>query len=321
MAAVVIVVLAIPLVLLFWYVMYLILDWAGFFSPVVKDLGELKLMVRAYDEYKRNGVDIDVTYSGVTKKISACGDINKWKVRDITDMSELFRDMTEFNHDIGRWDVSNVANMKGMFWNARRFNQDIGRWDVSNTTNMACMFRGATDFNQFLNDWEVSNVTNMRGMFMDASSFAYSVSNWDVRQVRDMAGMFKRAVSFNQYLNDWKLDTIMFLDRMFEGAETYNMSLNNWAKYLGYDTNLVSVDAMFWNARNFNQNLSTWKISGQWYFEGAGRDVEISDMMYNTKTPKNQRPAIVGGVKIAYAKNIIEKPSCKLGNDYCTIGR
>jgi surface protein len=36
---------------------------------------------------------------------------------------------SEFNGDISRWDVSKVTDMSGMFSNSE-FNGDISRWDV-----------------------------------------------------------------------------------------------------------------------------------------------------------------------------------------------
>ena len=51
-----------------------------------------------------------------------------------------------FNGDISRWDVSRVTDMSFMFWSATSFNGDISEWDVSSTTNMDHMFMGSTSF-------------------------------------------------------------------------------------------------------------------------------------------------------------------------------
>ena len=92
------------------------------------------------------------------------GNFNDIDTSSITDLSGLFL-MSDFNGDISKWDVSNVANMSYMFLDAEKFNQDISEWDVSNVTDMGNMFSGATSFNQDISNWNVSNVTNVRVMF------------------------------------------------------------------------------------------------------------------------------------------------------------
>ena len=49
--------------------------------------------------------------------------ISNWDVSGVTDMSELFKDLTNFNDDISNWNVSNVTNMTNMFSYAESFNQ------------------------------------------------------------------------------------------------------------------------------------------------------------------------------------------------------
>ena len=76
------------------------------------------------------------------------GNISDWDVSQVTDMSELFKNETNFNEDISNWDVSSVTDMGAMFYVATSFNQDIGGWNVSNVTNMRYMFAYASSFNQ-----------------------------------------------------------------------------------------------------------------------------------------------------------------------------
>ena len=53
-------------------------------------------------------------------------DLNFIDTSLITDMSSLFKDMTQFNGKIGNWDTSKVTNMHCMFVGAKSFNQPIG---------------------------------------------------------------------------------------------------------------------------------------------------------------------------------------------------
>ena len=58
----------------------------------------------------------------------------------ITNMSELFRDMTHFNENISKWDVANVGDMSFMFYGATSFNMPLGAWNTSSVTDVNRMF-------------------------------------------------------------------------------------------------------------------------------------------------------------------------------------
>ena len=51
----------------------------------------------------------------VTSATSTYGPIANWDVSGISDMSELFKDLTSFNADISSWDTSRVTDMRTMF--------------------------------------------------------------------------------------------------------------------------------------------------------------------------------------------------------------
>ena len=66
----------------------------------------------------------------------------------ITNMSELFRDMTHFNENISKWDVANVEDMSFMFYGATSFNMPLGAWNTSSVTDVNRMFYNAAVFDQ-----------------------------------------------------------------------------------------------------------------------------------------------------------------------------
>ena len=76
--------------------------------------------------------------------------IGEWDVSEVTDMTDLFRNIRSFDADISKWDVSSVTNMQSMFDDAKSFNADISKWDVSSVTDMGKIFNGATSFSRTL---------------------------------------------------------------------------------------------------------------------------------------------------------------------------
>jgi surface protein len=138
---------------------------------------------------------------------SEYGAMPDWDVSNVTDMSNAFRDKSNFNGDISSWDVSNVTNMAKMFLVAESFNQDIGSWDVSSVTDMSSMFYIASSFNGDISAWDVSSVISMSNMFSNASSFNQDISYWDVSQVTRMQGMFSYSGlsrdNYDNLLNGW----------------------------------------------------------------------------------------------------------------------
>lgn len=92
--------------------------------------------------------------------------IGEWVVSDVTDMSNLFSGIFDFNEDINGWDVSGVRNMENMFEDATAFNQDLDRWDVSEVTNMKNMFLGADKFDKDLSQaWTLNPQCDTENMF------------------------------------------------------------------------------------------------------------------------------------------------------------
>ena len=193
-------------------------------------------------------------FFGATNLIVLATD--KPDLRNVTDMSHMFRATRAFNQDIGGWDVSNVTNMESMFFGATAFNQDIDGWDVSNVTNMENMFVNATAFNEDIGGWDVGSVITMVGMFFDASAFNQDIGNWDVSSVTNMESMFFNASAFNQNIGDWEVSSVTNMNQMFAGATAFDQDIGNWDV-----SSVTNMASMFLIATAFDQNIGNWDVS------------------------------------------------------------
>ena len=82
-------------------------------------------------------------------------------------MECLFSNKAEFNGNLSRWQVGQVTNMSYMFHGATSFNGDLSGWDVGQVTGMIWMFRNATSFNRQLGGaWSGSTAEGMTDMFL-----------------------------------------------------------------------------------------------------------------------------------------------------------
>ena len=198
------------------------------------------------------------------------GVISEWDVRNIENMSGLFKDKTKFtgqdDMDISQWDVSNVKVMSYMFSGATSFKGDISGWTINTNTNdevdMSSMFSGATSFNVDISQWDVSRVTNMSNMFSGATSFNGDISSWTINTNTndevDMYKMFSGATSFNVDIGEWDVRRVTNMSYMFEKATSFNVDISQWDV-----SNVEDMSNMFYGATSFNNNNKplTWTIN------------------------------------------------------------
>ena len=85
-------------------------------------------------------------------------------------MNRVFIRATSFNGDLSKWDMSSVTDMTRMFSWATTFNSDISKWAVSSVASMDYMFVNAALFNQKLcgADW-VNSKASKKDMFAGSS--------------------------------------------------------------------------------------------------------------------------------------------------------
>lgn len=111
---------------------------------------------------------------------------------EIRNMKSLFQRISrKFNGDVTKWDVSNVKDMSFMFCGCDYFNRNISQWKTEKVRNMQYMFSAAGSFNCDVSSWDVHNVTNMQVMFRD-SAIDCDLSKWKVSNVKNHRDMFVR---------------------------------------------------------------------------------------------------------------------------------
>ncbi|MCO6497809.1 MAG: BspA family leucine-rich repeat surface protein [Chitinophagaceae bacterium] len=204
-----------------------------------------------------------MSYAFAGTPIEHVQDIGKWDVSNITNMSSMFLNATQFNDNISTWQVQNVTDMSSMFAGAVAFNQPIGFWDVSSVNNMAFMFSGAAAFNQDLSPWQTGSVLYMNNMFAYAANFNQRIEEWNVSGVRTMAEMFAFATSFNQDISKWDVHNVRHMDNMFRGAAAFNRMLGLWELTdLGsegrFGTNDISFAYSGMSCENYSRTLYEW---------------------------------------------------------------
>ncbi len=231
---------------------------------------------------------VNLWFSDEANAIATYGHISDWNTSAVTDMSDAFKERTEFNEDISNWDVSSVTDMRQMFQYASAFNQAIGSWDVSSVTNMQSLFMGATSFNQPIVNWDVSSVATMHRMFLGATVFNQPIDKWDVSSVTKMSDMFNGATSFNQPIINWDVSFVTTMMRMFQRASNFNQAIGNW------DTSsITSMSYMFHDATSFNHPIGDWDISSvtnmvhMFLYAGALSDANKAAIHYAFKSNPN----------------------------------
>ena len=182
--------------------------------------------------------------------------MSNWDTSQVTNMSSMFRNATNFNQDIGNWDTSKVTNTVNMFNSATSFNQNIGGWDTGSLVQASSMFVSAASFNGDISGWNTSKLEEMNGMFNGATAFNGDISGWDTSAVTTMNNMFKNAESFNQNIGGWDTSSVTSMEGMFRAAYFFDADISGW------DTSSVTdMSHMFYSAHLFRQDLKNWDTS------------------------------------------------------------
>ena len=187
---------------------------AHFLTPIYLADNNFSLKARSFtkggETYTYNGktYTIAADKTALLQAISKSKDMSLYITTKVTNMNNMFIS-SDFNGDISKWDVSNVTQMSNMFKGTTKFNGDIRSWDVSKVTDMNSMFQNAAAFNQNIGGWDVSKVINMTAMFGYAIVFDQDLSGWCVKQVQYKSSFDFGATQWNKTTGrkpDWNKD-------------------------------------------------------------------------------------------------------------------
>ena len=241
---------------------------------------------------------VELWINNETEAITTFGDINTWDVRNVEDMSSLFKDKTNFNSNISNWDTSNVTNMSFMFYNWTDigiFDQNIGGWNVSKVTDMRNMFVNNKNFNQNIGGWNVSNVESLNSMF-NRSVFNQNIGGWNVSKVKSMSQtFFFTDAGFNQDIGGWNVSQVTTMHRCFEGG-IFNQDIGNWDV-----SQVLAMQRLFMNVTSFNQNLGGWNISKVTIMNDFFDNTGMSEENYSNTLDGWSPQAVQSGVSLGAA--------------------
>ena len=215
------------------------------------------------------------------------GDVSKWDVSDVTDMSDMFSN-TNFNGDISKWDVSSVTNMNRMFWDARSFDGDIANWDVSRVIDMNFMFMRAKSFNQQLSGaaWVQSKATKdemfkgssgtiLRVVYTSTTTLTpmtTSVNTYATTLVITLAPatILTTSVFAPQSKSELKIavDTCLDLSQKGNCSNAPHGPIGEW------DSSRVTDMSRMFTSTKFTGDVSKWDVS---------RVIDMSHMFTSTK--------------------------------------
>ncbi len=224
--------------------------------------GCANLTVTATDIPDLSGVT-DLSFAFSYSGIDDIPNINDWDVSNVTDMGNLFEQVTDFNQPLDNWDVSNVVNMSFMFDGATSFNQPLDSWDVSKVEDISHMFRDATSFDQSLGAWELESLMGAIATFfrsgMSCENFSYTLYGWAINPITNEEVVFgPHGIPYSPDVATYRDFLINNLNWNFQGSDpvgTCSVTLPSTPVTPGPD-NILYVDQ---NVSGGNGSGDSWE--------------------------------------------------------------
>ncbi|HUH27947.1 BspA family leucine-rich repeat surface protein [Gelidibacter sp.] len=119
---------------------------------------------------------------GSNRSSATVGGMGNWNVRNVTDMSRMFRNVTTFDWNIGHWNVSNVTDMTDMFegvtMSTSNYDALLNGWNSLSLQNNVIFSGGQSTYNE--GEAARANMVNSFGWTITDGGLSGSLSIDDV---------------------------------------------------------------------------------------------------------------------------------------------
>ena len=186
--------------------------------------------------------------------LSKHGKLKYWNTVGVTDMSNLFREKSDFNEEIDGWNVTNVTNFEKMFSGCSSFNKPINKWTLKDDDdaplNMRFMFDGAENLDVEIRGWKVNAGSDLEGIIEGATKL----------QARH--GITVLTHDFFIYdKSDLQAAVDLYCSLLDDGLDisAFNAIYGPIEKL--YTNTVTDMSSLFYNKTNFNADISAWDVS------------------------------------------------------------
>ena len=184
--------------------------------------------------------DSKISMRGMFEGCSSLPDISKWNMKNINDISKMFKGCSTF-----------------------KTLPDISKWNTENINNISELFEGCSSLKSLpdISNWNTKNVKYITGIFKECSSLKYlpDISKWNIKNINDISELFEGCSSLISLpdISKWKIDNINNISKLFKGCSSLRSlpDISKWNAKNIHDLGLIFKDCI--SLKSF-PNISRW---------------------------------------------------------------